>query len=440
MKKTISIIGAGLAGSEAALQLAKRGWEVALYEMRPGVMTPAHQTGLAAELVCSNSLKSTRLDTGAGMLKAEMALLGCQLLPLAEKCKVPAGHALAVDRQLFSEAVEDALKAQDSITRVNEEIKDLPDGPVIISAGPLATDNLMRSLSALIGDQHLYFFDAIAPIVDAASLDSGIVYMKGRYDKGEADYINCPFTKEQYLDFVEALLSGEQHQAHEFENEFFHDPKFSYYENCTPIEELARRGVDTLRHGVMRPMGLEDPRGGGKPYAVLQLRAENTDLTAYNLVGCQTMLRYGEQKRVFRLIPGLDQAEFLRYGSIHRNAYLDGPKVFNADLSLQARPDVWVAGQLSGVEGYVECIASALIVSRIISEGLALLPETSILGQLWRRLITPQDRKFQPVNANFGLLPDLDSKIRDKKLKKELMAQRGLEAMQAYIDQGEKDE
>ena len=310
--------------------------------------------------------------------------------------------------------------------------------PEVVDNFPISA--LSCQLGAITQRSYLYFFDAIAPIVDAASLDSGIVYMKGRYDKGEADYINCPFTKEQYLDFVEALLSGEQHQAHEFENEFFHDPKVSYYENCTPIEELARRGVDTLRHGVMRPMGLEDPRGGGKPYAVLQLRAENTDLTAYNLVGCQTMLRYGEQKRVFRLIPGLDQAEFLRYGSIHRNAYLDGPKVFNADLSLQARPDVWVAGQLSGVEGYVECIASALIVSRIISEGLALLPETSILGQLWRRLITPQDRRFQPVNANFGLLPDLDSKIRDKKLKKELMAQRGLEAMQAYIDQGEKDE
>jgi len=440
MKKTISIIGAGLAGSEAALQLASRGWEVTLYEMRPGMMTPAHQTGLAAELVCSNSLKSTRLDTGAGMLKAEMALMGSQLLPLAQKCSVPAGHALAVDRLLFSEAVEEALTAQSSITRINEEVKDLPDGPVIISAGPLATDNLMRSLSSLIGDQHLYFFDAIAPIVDAASLDSSIVYMKGRYDKGDADYINCPFNKQQYLDFVEALLSGEQHQAHEFENEFFHDPKFSYYENCTPIEELARRGVDTLRHGVMRPMGLEDPRSGSKAYAVLQLRAENTDLTAYNLVGCQTMLRYGEQKRVFRLIPGLEQAEFLRYGSIHRNAYLDGPKVFNENLSLQARKDVWVAGQLSGVEGYVECIASGMVVSRIISEGLTLLPDSSILGQLWRRLITPQDRKFQPVNANFGLLPDLDTTIRDKKLKREQLAKRGLEAMQAYINQGDNDE
>ena len=439
MNKTITIIGAGLAGSEAALQLASRGWEVKLYEMRPTVMTPAHQTGLAAELVCSNSLKSTRLDTGAGMLKAEMELLGCMLLPLASKCSVPAGHALAVDRQLFSEAVEEALREHPSITRINSEVQELPSGPVIIAAGPLASDPLMRSLSALISDRHLYFFDAIAPIVEASSLDPEVIYYKGRYDKGDADYINCPFSKDQYLAFVEALLSGEQHQAHEFENEFFKDPKFSYYENCTPIEELARRGVDTLRHGVMRPMGLEDPRGGGKPYAVLQLRAENKDMTAYNLVGCQTMLRYGEQKRVFRLIPGLEQAEFLRYGSIHRNAYLDGPKVFNANLSLKARENIWVAGQLSGVEGYVECIASGLVVSRIIAEGLSLLPGSSMLGQLWRRLITPQDRKFQPMNANFGLLPALESNIRDKKLKKELLAQRGLEAMQTYIKQGDKD-
>jgi methylenetetrahydrofolate--tRNA-(uracil-5-)-methyltransferase len=289
---------------------------------------------------------------------------------------------------------------------------------------------MMRHLQKLLGEDQLFFFDAIAPIIDADTIDMDTVYAKARYDKGEADYLNCAFTKEQYYDFVDALLSAEKHEAHEFENEFFNGDKFSFYENCMPIEEIARRGRDSLRHGVMRPMGLENPATGQKAFAVLQLRAENKDFTAYNLVGCQTMLRYPEQKRVFKQIPGLQSASFLRYGSIHRNSYLNSPKIMNPLLSLKVRPDVWVAGQLSGVEGYMECIASGLMIAKIVANELSILPEESIMGQLWRRLINiPEKGKFSPVNANFGILPALDSNIRDKKLKRELMSQRSLAAI-----------
>jgi methylenetetrahydrofolate--tRNA-(uracil-5-)-methyltransferase len=427
----ISIIGTGLAGSEAALWLAGRGWQVRLFEMRPGTMTPAHETADAAELVCSNSLKSTRLDNPSGLLKEETRLLGSRLLPLAESCAVPAGHALAVDRGLFSERVTQALEAHPNITLLRQEVVSLPRERCLLCSGPLTSDALMRSLRNLLGGQQLYFFDAIAPIVDADSIDRGKVYRKDRYDKGEPDYLNCPFTKDEYNAFVDALLGGEKHQAHEFEDELFRSVKFSYYENCSPIEELARRGRDTLRHGVMRPMGLE--REGRRPYAVLQLRAENRDETAFNLVGCQTMLRYPEQKRVFRLIPGLERAEFLRYGSIHRNSYLNSPQVLNPDLSLQAAPKVLVAGQLSGVEGYAECIATGLLAARIVAEGLPLLPEETMLGQLWRRLITPTGSGFQPANANFGILPALEAGIKDRKQKREAFSRRSLEALHRYL-------
>lgn len=436
MNRELTIVGAGLAGSEAALQLAKRGWNVRLIEMRPLRQTPAHQTGMAAELVCSNSLKSTRLDTGSGMLKAELKLLDCELLAIAEKARVPAAHALAVDRTLFSQYVEEQLASHTNITRVNQEVTDLPAGNCLIAAGPLASDALIASLRKLIGEEHLYFFDAIAPIVDAQSLDLDKVFAKARYDKGDADYLNCPFDKEQYEAFVDALLSGEQFEAHEFENEFFAGIDFSYYENCTPIEELARRGRDTLRHGVMRPMGLEDPHTGKKPYAVLQLRSENKDFTAYNIVGAQTMLRQAEQKRIFRLIPGLENASFLRYGSIHRNAYLDAPKVLNPDLSLKSRSDVWIAGQLAGWEGYVESIAGGLFAALIIDKSLPALPEESMTGQLLRRLTSSTDRRFQPINANFGLLPALKNAPRDKRLKRQMLADRGVAALEAVVGEG----
>lgn len=431
--KAITIIGAGLAGSEAALQLADRGLAVKLCEMRPGKMTPAHQTGLAAELVCSNSLKSTLPDTPAGMLKEELRLLGSKLLPIAESCSVPAGHALAVDRELFAQKVDTLVRTNPKIEMVHEEVTRFPESVCILCSGPLTSDALAAELQKTLGSDQLCFFDAIAPIVAADSLDFSRIYRKDRYDKGDPDYLNCPFTREEYYTFIEALLSGEQYQAREFENEFFRDLKFNYYENCTPVEELARRGKDTLRHGVMRPMGLEHE--GKKPFAVLQLRTENRDQTAFNLVGCQTMLRQAEQKRIFRLIPGLEQAEFLRYGSIHRNSYLNAPQTLAPNLTLRNARHVFVAGQLSGVEGYMECVATGLLVTRILAEGIPMLPPETILGQLWRRLIDPSQKNFQPVNANFGLLPAFEVPVRDKKLKKLSLSQRGLEALKTFLEE-----
>jgi len=431
----IKIIGAGLAGSEAALCLAEMGISVNLLEMRPLRMTPAHGTDLAAELVCSNSLKSDLLDTASGLLKEELRLLGSRLLPIAQSCAVPAGHALAVDRLLFAQKVTQTLQNHPRIRITRQEVTELPVECSILCAGPLVSDSLARSLQEVVGESQLSFFDAIAPIVSAESIDSAKVYAKDRYDKGEPDYLNCAFTREEYYRFVDALLEGEQHQAREFENEFFREVDFNYYENCTPIEELARRGRETLRHGVMRPMGLE--RDGVKPFAVLQLRAENKDRTAFNLVGCQTMLRYPEQQRIFRLIPGLEQAEFLRFGSIHRNSYLNAPRVLAPNLTLRNARHIFVAGQLAGVEGYVECMGMGLLVAKIIGEGIGMLPPQTILGQIWRRLIDPEQKNFQPVNANFGILPALDDNVRDKKLKKQLYSKRSLEALRGFLEEND---
>ena len=426
----IKIIGAGLAGSEAALYLADKGWKVQLYEMRPKKMTPAHQTGYPAELICSNSLKSTLLDTPAGLLKEELRLLSSKLLPIAENCAVSAGHSLAVDRNLFAQKVNDAIIHHPNIEFIREEISTLPAELSILATGPLTSDNLINALQVVVGSAHLYFYDAIAPIVSADSLNMDKIYFKDRYDKGEPDYLNCPFTEEEYYRFVEALLTGEIHQPHSFENEMTYE-KLKFYENCTPIEELARRGKDTLRFGVMRAIGLE--KDGKTPFAVLQLRPENKEHTAYNLVGCQTMLRYPEQRRVFRLIPGLEKAEFLRYGSLHRNSYLNAPEVLSPWLSLKNAPHIFVAGQLSGVEGYVECIASGLLVAKIISENLAILPPETITGQIWRHLIDTSIRNFQPVNANFGLLPALNKPLRDKKLKKLALSERSIKALKDFL-------
>jgi len=435
MKKII-VIGAGLAGCEAALQLADTGWKVKLFEMRPQLTTPAHETDKLAEIVCSNSFKSKLMTTASGLLKEEMKLLGCKLLPIAEECSVPAGNALAVDRDQFSDKITKIVSEHSRIEVIREEITELDDELTIVATGPLTSFNLTKNLIELIGEEQLYFFDAIAPIVDTESLDYDVIYRKTRYDKGEADYLNCPFTKEEYYEFVEALNEGEKHAAHEFEAEFFANIKFQFYENCTPIEELARRGKETLRFGVMRPVGLENPKTDKRPYAVIQLRAENNDKTSYNLVGCQTMLKYGDQKRILRKIPGLQKAEFLRFGSIHRNTYLNGPHILNYDLSLKAKSNIFIAGQLAGVEGYVESILGGILVANNVmrssfgsaQDKMELLPETTISGQLWRHLFTATDN-FQPMNANFGLLPPLPQKIRDKKLKKQMYADRSLEDM-----------
>jgi len=423
--KEINIIGAGMAGSEAALQFADAGWQVNLYEMRPQVMTPAHETGNFAELVCSNSLKSILITTASGLLKAEMEILGCKLLPLAAQCAVPAGNALAIDRDKFAELVTDRIKEHANIKVFNQEVSQLPEALTIIATGPLSSDSLLKALIPYLTEDHLYFFDAIAPIVSAESLDNEIVYRKTRYDKGEPDYLNCPFTREEYYQFVDALNEAEKHTAHEFENEFFASIDFKFYENCTPIEELARRGAETLRFGVMRPVGLETP-AGDRPYAVLQLRTENQNFTSYNLVGCQTMLRYPEQKKIFRMIPGMQNIEFLRYGSIHRNTYINSPQLLNSELNLKALPNIHFAGQITGLEGYVESIFGGLLSFLILTRQLKELPETTISGQLWRHLQT-EVKNFQPMNANFGILPPLAEKIRDKKKKKSALSERALQ-------------
>lgn len=499
----IKIIGAGLAGCEAALQLADADWKVTLFEMRPVQTTPAHETDKFAEIVCSNSFKSKLITTASGLLKEEMKLLGCKLLPIAEKCSVPAGNALAVDRDRFSELVTRKICDHPNIEVIRNEVTEINDELTVIATGPLTSAKLTKNLINLIGEEQLYFFDAIAPIVDAESIDYDIVYRKTRYDKGEADYLNCPFSKDEYYDFVEALNDGEKHTAHEFEADFFANIKFQFYANCTPIEELARRGNETLRYGVMRPVGLEDPKTDRRPFAVIQLRTENNDNTSYNLVGCQTMMKYGDQKKILRMIPGLQNAEFLRFGSIHRNTYLNGPQILNPDLTLKVKPNIFIAGQLAGVEGYVESILGGLLVARSVAqtsclrigetgvsrvnyvtkenfgnkkeitkedfgnekqqgtekdspgknlfaashvssiatqevrEGMAgvsleYLPETTISGQLLKHLISPVDN-FQPMNANFGLLPALPDRIRDKKLKKQMLAERSLEDLKKIL-------
>ena len=431
--KKINIVGGGLAGSELALQFADSGWQVFLYEMRPAKMTPAHKTDKFAEIVCSNSFKSMLPSSPSGLLKAEMEILGCKLLEIAKKFSVPAGSALAVDRDKFSEYVSNLLENHNNIHIIREEFTNPEtDELTVLATGPLTSDNLIQKLQELIGEEQLYFFDAIAPIVSADSIDYSVVYRKSRYNKGDADYLNCPFTKEQYEKFVSELNKAEKHEAKEFENRFFKEIKFKFYENCTPIEELARRGIDTLRFGVMKPVGLQ-MEDGKRPYAVIQLRAENNLKTAYNLVGCQTMLKYSEQKRIFRLVPGLEHAEFLRYGSIHRNSYLNSPEILNEDLSLKVKKNIFIAGQLSGVEGYVESILSALLIYLVIDKGLKQLPKETMSGALWSYLIT-QRENFQPMNANFGLLPPLKERIKDKKKRKEAYYNRAVETMKKYCN------
>lgn len=430
--KKIKVIGAGLAGCEIALQLADAGWQVSLHEMRPHKTTEAHHTGNFAELVCSNSLKSMLITTGSGLLKEEMNRLGCKLLKLAEICAVPAGNALAIDREAFGKMITEMIENHPGITVVREEVTKLDDELTVLATGPLTSDGMTAELVRLIGKEYLYFFDAIAPILDADSLDRSVIYEKARYDKGEADYLNCPFNKEEYYAFVEALDAAEKHAAKEFETEFFSDLKFRFYENCTPIEELARRGKDTLRYGVMRPVGLEDPRTDRRPFAAIQLRAENNEKTSYNLVGCQTMLKYGEQKKIFRKIPGMQNVEIVRYGSIHRNTYLNGPHILNPNLSLKAKPNVFVAGQLAGVEGYVESIFVGTLLANILLKDLQELPEYTISGQLWRHLLT-EAKNFQPMNANYGILPDLGYKIKDKKLKKQTLSDRSIASLEEFL-------
>lgn len=434
----INVIGAGLAGCEAAYQIAKRGIDVRLYEMKPNKKSPAHHTDLFAELVCSNSFKADRVDSAAGLLKQEMRELDSLLMKCADKCRVPAGGALAVDRTLFAEAVTEAIKSMPNITVISEEITEIPtDYVTVIATGPLTSDALSNSISELLGDQ-LSFFDAAAPIVTRESIDDSCSFAASRYDKGgDDDYINCPLNKEEYEIFYNALINAERAPLHDFD---VYNPKV--YEGCMPIEVMAGRGEDTIRFGPMKPVGLRDPRTGHRPWACLQLRKENANGTMYNLVGFQTNLKFGEQKRVFGLIPALKNADFVRYGVMHRNTFIDSPRVLNPDLSAKCRSDLFFAGQLTGVEGYMESASSGIIAginaaNKILGKESVILPNECEIGALLYYITDETVEKFQPMGANFGILPELLNRPRDKKLRAQMCASRALEALKQFITESD---
>jgi len=413
MTAGVRIIGAGLAGSEAAWQCARRGIAVELCEMRPTRSTPAHQTADFAELVCSNSLKSDSENTAPWLLKEEMRRAGSLLLATARECAVPAGHALAVDRTTFATKVTAAISSERLITIRREEATEIhQDQITIIATGPLTSDALSQEIARLSGSNHLYFFDSISPIVEADSIDMSKVYLAARYDKGSADYINCPMSKEEYDRFCDALITGQSAEERDWE-------KLNYFEGCLPIEEIARRGRDTLRFGPMKPVGLKDPRTGRIPYAAVQLRQENLRADSYNLVGFQNHLKFGDQARILRLIPGLENARFLRYGQIHRNTYINAPALLNETLQMKSFPRVLVAGQICGVEGYVESIATGLMAG-IHAAALAsgaypeAPPRPCAFGSLVHYVTHADARDFQPANITFDLLPALDHKVRDR--------------------------
>jgi methylenetetrahydrofolate--tRNA-(uracil-5-)-methyltransferase len=435
----IKIIGAGLAGCEAAWQCARRGAEVELYEMRPVRSTPAHQTGKFAELVCSNSLKSESENSAPWLLKEEMRRAGSLLMEIARETAVPAGHALAVDREAFAARVTEAISAEplievirEEVTRVNEN-----DGLTIIATGPLTSDALSQEIARLSGSDHLYFYDSISPIVEADSIDTSRVYFAARYGKGTADYINCPFTREEYDRFLDALIAAQSVEGHDWE-------KLNYFEGCLPIEEIARRGRDTLRFGPMKPVGLEDPGTGIRPYAVVQLRRENLRADSYNLVGFQNHLKFGEQTRVLRLIPGLENAKFLRYGQIHRNTYINAPSLLTERLNMKEHASVFFAGQISGVEGYTESIAMGMLAgmhAARVAQGLGAIPSPreTALGSLVHYICHVEAKNFQPANITFDLLPQLDEatrrRVHDKKLRHQLVCQNALRALGSWLGQ-----
>ncbi|MGH7590777.1 MAG: methylenetetrahydrofolate--tRNA-(uracil(54)-C(5))-methyltransferase (FADH(2)-oxidizing) TrmFO [Gemmatimonadales bacterium] len=415
-----TVVGGGLAGTEAAWALAERGVAVTLLEMRPTVRTAAHQTDRLAELVCSNSFKSTELSNAHGLLKAELRMLGSLLLPCADLARVPAGAALAVDRDVFSREVHTRVSGHHNVTVVRREMTELPS-PGIVATGPLTSEALAGAITARLGGQALAFYDAIAPIVSADSLDHDRVYALSRYGKGDGtDYLNAPLDREGYEAFIDALVAGDQFSGHDFD-------QVPYFEGCLPVEEMARRGRETLRFGPMKPVGLPDPRTGREPHAVVQLRREDQAGQMWNLVGFQTRLRIPEQQRVFRTIPGLERAEFLRYGSIHRNSYLNSPGVLGPALTARDDDTLFFAGQFTGVEGYTESIGTGLLAGINLARRLgglpvAVPPPTTMLGALYRYLREADPAHFQPMNANFGLLDPLDGKVRKDKKKEALVA------------------
>lgn len=429
---TAAVIGGGLAGCEAAWALARAGIAVKLYEMKPHTYSPAHRHAGLAELVCSNSLKASRLSSAGGLLKYEMELQGSLLVRCAKACSVAAGGALAVDRMQFSEMVTREIENEPLITVIREELDTLPERNAVIATGPLTSDKMASAIEARCGER-LSFFDAAAPVVSADSLDMSKVFLQSRYDRGDADYLNCPMNKEEYEAFWEALVNAEKAPLHE------HDKAaFRVYEGCMPVEVLAARGIDTLRYGPLKPVGLRDPRTDRRPYAAVQLRRENREGTMFNLVGFQTNLKFGEQKRVFGMIPGLEQAEFLRYGVMHRNFFLESPKLLEADYALRGSENLFFAGQMTGVEGYMESAASGMIAgkslaNRLLGKPAYILPRDTMMGALAAYVSEGGAADFQPMGANMGLLPPPETRIRGKQERYQYMADKAVAALQAAL-------
>lgn len=432
MKKVI-IVGAGMAGSEAAWQVAQRGIKVDLYEMRPEKSTPAHKTEKFAELVCSNSLRGAGLENAVGLLKEEMRQLNSIIMESADINRVPAGGALAVDREGFSQYITDKVKNHPNVTVINKEIETIPqedDAITIIASGPLTAEVLAKSIGELTGQDYFYFYDAAAPLISKESIDMSKAYRASRYGKGTADYINCPMDKEEYEKFWQELTTAELAPIKEFE-------KAKFFEGCMPVEEMARRGIDTLLYGPLKPVGLEDPKTGKRPYAVVQLRQDNAADSLYNIVGFQTHLKWPEQKRVFGLIPGLENAEFVRYGVMHRNTFINSPELLRPTLQYKDRDDLLFAGQMTGVEGYIESAASGLVAgvnAAYLAKGKnpVIFPEQTAHGSMCKYITSAVAKHFQPMNANFGLMPPLEERIRDKKLKKQKIAERALEFLAKF--------
>lgn len=449
MSKSIDVVGGGLAGTEAAWQAASRGVHVHLYEMRPTVQTGAHQTDKLAELVCSNSLGSKLPDRASGVLMQELGRMGSLLLECAQAAAVPAGGALAVDREMFADAVQQRLEAEVNIEIHRQEVRNLPEGVAIVASGPLTSPALGNAVAALTGQAHLFFFDALSPIVEAESIDMNLAFRASRYGRGEneqGDYINCPMTQDEYEDFVTALLKAERIPLRSFEQEIARGVRagaHKYFESCLPVEVLAQRGMKTLAFGPLRPVGLDDPRTGKRPYAVVQLRQDNKAGSLYNLVGFQTNLRYAEQRRVFRKIPGLGEAQFVRYGQMHRNTFINAPELLMPTLQLRLQERLLFAGQITGVEGYLGNIATGLLAGvnaarYIHGKSMLVLPQECMLGALCHYITNADAENFQPMKANFGILPSLEDGVRRKRrARNRVRTERALAALDAYMEGAE---
>ena len=438
MTPRVTVIGGGLAGSEATWQLAKRGVGVDLFEMRPVKKTPVHQTSDFAELVCSNSLRGNDLDQAAGILKEEMRRLDSVIVRVADEVRVPAGSALAVDRGVFAQRVTEEITKLPGVVVHREEISTIPDAPLtIVATGPLTSDALARDIARFVGDTHLHFYDAVSPVIEADSIDMTKVFRASRYQKGTDDYLNCPMDEAEYRAFFDALTKAECSEVKDFEKEFF-------FEGCLPIEVIASRGVDTMRFGPMKPVGLLNPTTGRRPYAVVQLRQDNLAASHFSLVGFQTHLKWPEQKRIFRMIPGLENAEFIRFGMIHRNTYINSPKALQPTFEARKRPGLFFAGQMSGVEGYVESAASGLLAgisaaARARGDEPSAFPADTAMGALGRYISGSDPKHYQPTNIAFGLFPELAETIRDKRLRRRALSERALVSLAAFVERGFKE-